>query len=147
MFQTCLLKTFTHVLTYPRLTDSCCNLKRMHRALQIPEILSDIFYHCSPQGLDQHPCKASIDLSALARTCRTFKEPALDVLWRVLTGSSPLARSLPEAFRRVSTGNMVRSSYVFVVFCLTFFFSIFLLPVYGAVRVHKITHPGRVGYP
>ena len=67
----------------------------MHRALFIREIL---FHICSALDRD---CKA--DLAALARTCQTFKEPALDVLWEHLSGLSPLARCLPEVckFNRV----------------------------------------------
>lgn len=33
----------------------------------------------------------------LARTCRTFKEPALDVLWSELVDLAPLVRCLPDA--------------------------------------------------
>ena len=82
----------------------------MHRTLQVPEILSTIFDRCPPRVLSAYPCKeSSSDLAALARTCRAFKEPALDVLWRVLVDLYPLACCLPEASRRVSQGNMVRS--------------------------------------
>ncbi|KAF8547431.1 hypothetical protein OG21DRAFT_1607411 [Imleria badia] len=60
----------------------------MHKVLQIQEILQNIFSHCwwSPTSL-----------AALATTCRTFKEPAPDVLWRKLDDPSPLANCLPEA--------------------------------------------------
>ncbi|KAF8550694.1 hypothetical protein OG21DRAFT_386347 [Imleria badia] len=58
----------------------------MHHALQIQEILLNIFGHSS----------ATPDLPALARTCRAFKEPALDLLWEELADPSPLARCLPE---------------------------------------------------
>ncbi|KAF8547266.1 hypothetical protein OG21DRAFT_1425191, partial [Imleria badia] len=36
-------------------------------------------------------------LAALAQTCRTFKEPALDELWGTLDDLTPLAQCLPEA--------------------------------------------------
>ena len=39
----------------------------------------------------------SVDRAALARTCRTFREPVLDVLREVLYDLSPLARCIPEA--------------------------------------------------
>ncbi|KAF8555323.1 hypothetical protein OG21DRAFT_1507854 [Imleria badia] len=65
----------------------------MHHALQIPEILLNICGHCHlPSWHRDTP-----DLPALARTCRTFKEPALDVLWEALVDPSPLAKCLPEA--------------------------------------------------
>ncbi|KAG1808214.1 uncharacterized protein BJ212DRAFT_1281054 [Suillus subaureus] len=32
----------------------------------------------------------------LARTCRTFKEPALDILWENIDGFEPLISCLPE---------------------------------------------------
>ena len=63
----------------------------MHHALEIPEILLNIFGHCH-----QPTWKAS-DILALAMTCRAFREPALDVLWEELYDSSRLARCLPEA--------------------------------------------------
>lgn len=73
----------------------------MHRALHIEEILLNIFGHCHPADaawtiLRSH---ATADLAALARTCRTFKEPALDVLWSELIDLSPLAYCLPESHR------------------------------------------------
>ena len=49
----------------------------MHHALEIEEILSNIFGYCY----------GSVDLASLARTCRTFKESVLDIqylLWEVL---------------------------------------------------------------
>ncbi|KAF8546966.1 hypothetical protein OG21DRAFT_1450750 [Imleria badia] len=79
----------------------------MHRALELQEILSHIFLSYYPPVLspDLHK-KVVSDLAGFARTCHAFKEPALDVLWRVLIDMSPLARCLPEASRRVSPRNM-----------------------------------------
>lgn len=83
----------------------------MHHALEIQEILSNIFEHCSPPVppiYSYHYETATPDLAALARTCRAFKEPALDVLWRALIDFSRLARCLPEASHRLaSQENMV----------------------------------------
>ena len=76
----------------------------MHHALEIEEILSNIFGHFS---LTDDIATAVPSLAVLARTCRAFKEPALDVLWRTLGDLSPLARCLPEASHRFSQ-NMVR---------------------------------------
>jgi hypothetical protein len=82
----------------------------MHHALEIEEILSNIFAYCSyseeiPFLLICHREKTSPELAALARTCRAFTEPALDALWRELIDLSPLARCLPEASNR---GTVVR---------------------------------------
>ncbi|KAF8120812.1 hypothetical protein EV363DRAFT_1278502 [Boletus edulis] len=71
----------------------------MHPALQIQEILLNIFGHCFPPG----GWEATADLAALARTCHAFKDPALDILWEELFDLSPLARCLPEACRQEST--------------------------------------------
>ncbi|KAF8126759.1 hypothetical protein EV363DRAFT_1401570 [Boletus edulis] len=62
----------------------------MHHALEIQEIIFYIFGHC-----DQ-PSGSASDLAALARTCRTFKDPALDILWEELPDLSSLAGCLPE---------------------------------------------------
>ena len=75
----------------------------MHYALEIQEILSNIFDHCrSPYR------RITADLLALARTCRAFKEPALDVLWREIDDLSPLVRCLPEASHEIQRGDKVR---------------------------------------
>ncbi|KAF8549232.1 hypothetical protein OG21DRAFT_1421666 [Imleria badia] len=70
----------------------------MHHALQIHEILSDILFYCSLPVLNTYHRKhITSTLASLARTCRTFKEPALDELWGTLDDLSPLVRCLPEA--------------------------------------------------
>ena len=79
----------------------------MHHALQIQEILLLIFYHC------RHS-RVTSDLPALARTCRAFKEPALDVLWEELDDPSPLARCLPEASCYLQISDNVRWFQVFI---------------------------------
>ena len=66
-----------------------------HQALQIQEIVLIIFDHIHPPYEEGH----SSDLSALARTCRAFKEPALDVLLEELDDPTPLVRCLPRASR------------------------------------------------
>ncbi|KAF8441667.1 hypothetical protein L210DRAFT_3537868 [Boletus edulis BED1] len=77
----------------------------MHHALQIQEILFNIFGHCYQYSalsgdIDQH---SSSDVAALARTCRAFKEPALDVLWQELDELSPLVRCVPKASHQLSS--------------------------------------------
>lgn len=65
----------------------------LHKALAIDEIL----FHLFEQLLHyRHLGRAT--LSALARTCRSFTEPALNVLWRDLRSQSfgPLLRLMPR---------------------------------------------------
>ncbi|KAF8550892.1 hypothetical protein OG21DRAFT_1487398 [Imleria badia] len=78
----------------------------MHHALRLEEILLNIFGQCYPPTPinRQRAPRATADLAALARTCRRFKEPALDVLWTELVNLSPLARCLPEASHRIYPG-------------------------------------------
>lgn len=71
----------------------------MHPVLRIQEILLNIFGHLF---------KPPSDLLALARTCRAFKEPALDVLWEELDDLTPLVRCLPEASHQLSRSEVKR---------------------------------------
>ena len=77
----------------------------MHQALHITEILLNIFRH------SELPPGGAGDLAVLARTCRTFKEPALHVLWEVLYDLSPLARCLPRACRSTKVVEMTPASF------------------------------------
>ncbi|KAF8550073.1 hypothetical protein OG21DRAFT_1488050 [Imleria badia] len=77
----------------------------MHHALEIQEILLNIFQHCYSPGRWKD---TTSDLASLARTCRAFREPALDVLWEDLDDLSPLAQCLPDASRQLS-----RDKYAF----------------------------------
>ncbi|KAJ7647975.1 hypothetical protein FB45DRAFT_782951 [Roridomyces roridus] len=63
----------------------------MHRALRIPELVDLIFeaFACTQPRRNK-------TLASLARTCRDFREPALDVLWREQTTLSNLLRLLPS---------------------------------------------------
>lgn len=71
----------------------------MHHALHIQEILLNIFGHCCPPEphWTAHRYHSTAVLAALARTCRTFKEPALDALWSELVDLTPLPQCVPEA--------------------------------------------------
>ncbi|KAF8555289.1 hypothetical protein OG21DRAFT_1483962 [Imleria badia] len=73
----------------------------MHPALQIQEILLNIFDHCR---LPRKSGTSDADLPALARTCRAFKEPALDAPREELLDPSPLARCLPDASHHSKIG-------------------------------------------
>ncbi|KAF8425022.1 hypothetical protein L210DRAFT_984422 [Boletus edulis BED1] len=66
----------------------------MHHTLQIQEIVLNIFRYCHP--LTQMSGTSS--LPALARACRAFNGPALDVLWKELSDPSPLAQCVPGAY-------------------------------------------------
>ncbi|KAG1736774.1 hypothetical protein EDB19DRAFT_1878260 [Suillus lakei] len=72
----------------------------MHICLVPTEILLDIF-----TTIYEGPRRRSsrTTLAVLARTCRTFKEPALDTLWKHLKGFKPLISCLPQC---VSNRNM-----------------------------------------
>jgi hypothetical protein len=58
----------------------------MHRCLDVQEIILIIF----------HLTTTKRDLAALAVTCKTFRDPALEILWSELNEFSPLARCLPN---------------------------------------------------
>ena len=89
-------------------------LLRMHHVLEIQEILSNIFSHYDPYPWTAAGRNDLRLLAALARTCRAFKEPALDMLWQNLHDLSPLARCLPEASHKRRRGNLVRWFQVIV---------------------------------
>ncbi|KAJ7729813.1 hypothetical protein B0H16DRAFT_225562 [Mycena metata] len=59
----------------------------MHRCLSVQELLALIFSHLDPREDSGHRSyswrqPALQDLAVVARTCGTFREPALDRLWR-----------------------------------------------------------------
>lgn len=86
----------------------------MHHALEIQEILLNIFQRCYLPGRWRD---TTSDLTSLARTCHAFREPALDVLWGDLDNLLPLAQCLPEASRQLSKDKVGRFQ-VFVTLCL-----------------------------
>ncbi|KAG1732228.1 uncharacterized protein EDB91DRAFT_1030907, partial [Suillus paluster] len=72
----------------------------MHVCLLPTEILMDIF------ALLLYDTSTSDTLAALARTCRTFKEPALDTLWENINGFEPLISCLPEGVSSMEQGKL-----------------------------------------
>jgi hypothetical protein len=46
-------------------------------------------------------------LAALAGTCRKFKEPALDTLWKDITGFKPFISCLPGGVTEKEQGDLV----------------------------------------
>ena len=71
----------------------------MHSALLIDEVLEDILEQCADwSGTDYR-----WTLCQLARSCKAWKDPALDRLWKRLDGVEPLARLAPRDGCEVST--------------------------------------------
>jgi hypothetical protein len=65
----------------------------MHQALFVSEILVEIFSHLNPIPSDESRTGLSESrksLAALARACKTFYDPAMDLLWAVLDDVWPL---------------------------------------------------------
>ena len=60
----------------------------MHRCLQIPELIGR--FACEAKA-----CNRVGSVAAMARACRTFLEPALDVLWMEQEELDNLIKSLP----------------------------------------------------
>ncbi|KAG2364902.1 hypothetical protein BDR07DRAFT_1482063 [Suillus spraguei] len=80
----------------------------MHICLLPPEILLHIFaiYNKGYGLLGSH-----VTLAFLARTCKTFKEPALDILWQDIDGLEPLisciVACLPEGISQKNARGML----------------------------------------
>ncbi|OAX30957.1 hypothetical protein K503DRAFT_870818 [Rhizopogon vinicolor AM-OR11-026] len=67
------------------------------RAMSISELRWNIF-----QMVDAGSYARNMTLLALALTCKSFTEPALDLLWRELHGLSPLIRCLPSSLWKLN---------------------------------------------
>ncbi|KAG2339891.1 hypothetical protein BDR05DRAFT_967506 [Suillus weaverae] len=65
----------------------------MHICFLATEIILHIISHIYR---DHNGRAKRVTLAALARTCRKFKEPALDSLWKDISGFKPLISCLPE---------------------------------------------------
>ncbi|OAX38826.1 hypothetical protein K503DRAFT_132633 [Rhizopogon vinicolor AM-OR11-026] len=70
-------------------------MRHVHICLLPAEILLVIFTIIREEPRTHDSLKQKT-IAALARTCRTFKEPALDVLWKNINGIKPLLSFLPE---------------------------------------------------
>ncbi|KAH7906962.1 hypothetical protein BJ138DRAFT_1161333 [Hygrophoropsis aurantiaca] len=71
----------------------------MHRCLKLQEILRIIFEYSLPvkkAGNGREVSKDTPSLARLARTCRTFQDPALDVLYAGLKSIEPLFLCIPD---------------------------------------------------
>ncbi|KIK34224.1 hypothetical protein CY34DRAFT_652528 [Suillus luteus UH-Slu-Lm8-n1] len=64
----------------------------MHQALFVCEILLNIFTHVDQFPPSSYHPKSSAwkSLAALARTCKRFREPAMDLLWADMHRIEPL---------------------------------------------------------
>jgi hypothetical protein len=86
------LSTFQVRLVLSRVT---AYMPAMHKCLETPDLLEMI-------------CKVLKDdfgnhaLSSLARTCRAFHEPALDILWNTLSSLVPLLKTFPPCLWNVA---------------------------------------------
>ncbi|KAG2358612.1 hypothetical protein BDR07DRAFT_1379257 [Suillus spraguei] len=68
---------------------------RMHRALAITELLSHIFCEVCNDDEGLNLCRGIKDMARVSQVCKTFRDPALDFLWRNLDSLLPLLRLLP----------------------------------------------------
>ncbi|KAF8447212.1 hypothetical protein L210DRAFT_3525251 [Boletus edulis BED1] len=78
----------------------------MHPALYVEEILLEIFGHCYDREEYAMHLIAwqrinKTDLPVLARTCKAFRDPALDILWAELYSLAPLIQCLPGASSQI----------------------------------------------
>ncbi|KAJ7809950.1 hypothetical protein B0H14DRAFT_2607672 [Mycena olivaceomarginata] len=74
--------------------------QQQHRALTIPEMVRLICEHLEVLAEPHHEGSRNRrnleDLAALARTCRDFENPALDILWRVQNTLANALKCLPS---------------------------------------------------
>ncbi|KAF8121708.1 hypothetical protein EV363DRAFT_1362970 [Boletus edulis] len=80
----------------------------MHPALYVEEILLEIFGYCYDRE-EYTMCINKTDLPALARTCKAFRDPALDILWAELYSLAPLIRCLPGASKQIVDNTTIYS--------------------------------------
>ncbi|KAF8447224.1 hypothetical protein L210DRAFT_3757192 [Boletus edulis BED1] len=75
----------------------------MHPALYVEEILLEIFGHCYDRAGHRmyYIYINKTDLPTLARTCKAFRDPALDILWAELYSLAPLIKCLPGASSQI----------------------------------------------
>jgi hypothetical protein len=89
----------------------------MHRCLHIEEILTSIFefvlYDVPRKGL-RLLVYDKCSVLALVKTCRTFKMPALRVLWKNLLNPNPLLLTMPEDLWHVEEGKISYEPRTFV---------------------------------
>ena len=67
----------------------------VHRCLLVPELFS-LVCELLTHDYEMRPSQRSATLASLARTCRAFEGPALDVLWREVEELRPLLCTMPS---------------------------------------------------
>ncbi|KAK7036162.1 hypothetical protein R3P38DRAFT_2698351 [Favolaschia claudopus] len=77
----------------------------MHPCLSIPEILQHIFQDVDTDNGFRRDLPS---LAALARTCRDFNDPALDLLWRTQYGLENVLRCMPPDLLQLTIRDEVR---------------------------------------
>ncbi|KAJ7673981.1 hypothetical protein DFH06DRAFT_752203 [Mycena polygramma] len=72
----------------------------MHRSLQIPEVVAlicrETVPHIERESRFMLDSRTSARLATLARTCKAFSSPALDLLWRNQRSLVPILRCMPD---------------------------------------------------
>ncbi|KAF8217070.1 hypothetical protein K438DRAFT_1798253 [Mycena galopus ATCC 62051] len=68
----------------------------MHRCLKLPEIVDMICAALDPRCSSEWPVLSFRDLAIVARTCTSFRDPALDHLWSKAALSQILMRCMPS---------------------------------------------------
>ena len=68
----------------------------VHQCLLVPEIFGLVCEVLVDDYNSRPPVQRSATLASLARTCRAFEGPALDVLWREIEGLRPLLCTMPS---------------------------------------------------
>jgi len=68
----------------------------MHRCLYIPELLRQIILSTGVEDSHMGAQPDHSTLASLARTCRTFYEPALDALWKTQYDLCALVKCMPS---------------------------------------------------
>lgn len=76
----------------------------MHPCLLFPGIYAHILEFVNLQFPNDDPmhgyhqfCESNPTLASLARTCKAFLEPTLDVLWRTQRSLGPIIKTLPDS--------------------------------------------------
>ncbi|KAL4243640.1 hypothetical protein ABKN59_011203 [Abortiporus biennis] len=78
----------------------------MHPCLQIHEIFSVIAELASYTPYSSVSKGSPHPVCALIRTCRTFYEPACDILWRNIPGLVPLFRLFPDELLQIDADDL-----------------------------------------
>ncbi|KAJ7730090.1 hypothetical protein DFH07DRAFT_849364 [Mycena maculata] len=85
----------------------------MHRCWDVAEITRIVFELLGPTHWSDAVSPTMKALTALARTCRGFSDPALDLLWESQLGIVPLLKCLPSHVWDTSDGSFVRRFTLF----------------------------------